>query len=252
MAKRVQKKLTNNQRAYEKERKRLRAGLRRWERKGFIFQESPIPDRPDRVTQKRLSQIRNLKPSDLLRYAKVAGEGGEIISGSQAYQERRKASARKAAETRARNRASQRAFYGGVDTGYTIDQLPKGGEVIFQNILDDFIMRLSQDSGNYTPFGRPRNKSVVEESNRQRNTLLAIVRTAISREGEEAVGWRLQENSDSITGLIEYLLYGSSQEAVATASRELAEIINGKSLTMRQLMEFSEEAEMSEDWETPE
>lgn len=251
MAKRVQKKLTNNQRAYEKERKRLQAGLRRWERKGFIFQESPIPDRPGRVTQKRLNQIRNLKPADLLRYAQVAGEGGEIISGSQAYQERRKASARKAAETRARNRASARAFYGGVDTGYTVEQLPKGGEVIFQNILDDFIMRLSQDSGNYTPFGRPRNKAVVEESNRQRNTLLAIVRSAISREGEEAVGWRLQEHSDVITGLIEYLLYGSSQEAVATASRELAEIINGKSLTMRQLMEFSEEAEMSEDWETP-
>ena len=247
MAKRVQKKLTNNQRAYEKERKRLQAGLRRWERKGFIFQESPIPDRPDRVTQKRLNQIRNLKPADLLRYAQVAGEGGEIISGSQAYQERRKASARKAAETRARNRASARAFY-----GYTIDQLPKGGEVIFQNILDDFIMRLSQDSGNYTPFGRPRNKAVVEESNRQRNTLLAIVRSAISREGEEAVGWRLQEHSDRITGLVEYLLYGSSQEAVATASRELAEIINGKSLTMRQLMEFSEEAEMGEDWDIPE
>ena len=123
--------------------------------------------------------------------------------------------------------------------------------MIFQNILDDFIMRLSQDVGNYTPFGRPRNKAVVEESNRQRNTLLAIARSAISREGEEAVGWRLQEHSDVITGLIEYLLYGSSQEAVATASRELAEIINGKSLTMRQLMEFSEEEEMSEDWEIP-
>lgn len=252
MAKRVQKKLTNNQHAYEKERKRLQAGLRRWERKGFIFQESPIPDRPGRVTQKRLNQIRNLKPADLLRYAQAVGEGGEIVSGSQAYQERRKASARKAAETRARNRVSQRAFYGGVDTGYTIDQLPKGGQVIFQNILDDFIMRLSQDSGNYTPFGRPRNKAAVEESNRQRNTLLTIVRSAISREGEEAVGWRLQEHSDVITGLIEYLLYGSSQEAVATASRELAEIVNGKSLSMRQLMEFSEEAEMSEDWETPE
>lgn len=252
MAKRVQKKLTNNQRAYEKERKRLQAGLRRWERKGFIFQESSIPDRPSRVTQKRLNQIRNLKPADLLRYAQVAGEGGEIISGSQAYQERRKASARKAAETRARNRASARAFYGGKDTGYTYEELPKGGEVIFQNILDDFIMRLTQDPGNYTPFGRPRNKVVVEESNRQRNTLLSITRAAIARDGKEAVGWILQENSDRITGLIEYLLYGSSQEAVATASRELAEIVNGKSLSMRQLMEFSEESEMGEDWEIPE
>ena len=252
MAKRVQKKLTNNQRAYEKERKRLQAGLRRWERKGFIFQETPIPDRPARVTQKRLNQIKNLKPADLLRYAQVAGEGGEIISGSQAYQERRKASARKAAETRARNRASQRAFYGGVDTGYTTGQLPKGGKVIFHNILDDFIMRLSQDPGEYTPFGRRRKQSVIEESIRQRNTLLSITRAAVARDGEEVVGWRLQENSDTVTSLVDYVLYGSDQVAIATAARELAEIINGSPLTMRQLKDLSEEAEMGEDWEIPE
>lgn len=238
---------TVNQRQFEKERKRLLKGLRRWERQGYIFRDAPSFEMPKRVTKKTLENLRKTKPKDLLKFAVTAGEGGEIIRGDVAYKQQRSESAKKAALTRKLNKQSERAFFEGRDTGFDVSQLPNEGITVYKNVLEDFIEKLTLPSGNYTPFGRARNKKVVEEGDKQKNILLSLIRTAVANEGEENVGLRLQAKQEEIYSLIEYVLYGSSQESVQSASRKLAEIIKGSPLTMKQLIDVTEQAEFSED-----
>ena len=52
MAKR--KKKTENQKAYQKERRRLLQAVRRAEKQGYIFPEDIVPELPKRVTKKQL------------------------------------------------------------------------------------------------------------------------------------------------------------------------------------------------------
>ena len=55
MAKR--KKQTENQKAYQKERRRLLQAVHRAEKQGYIFTEDIIPEMPKRVTKKQLENI---------------------------------------------------------------------------------------------------------------------------------------------------------------------------------------------------
>ena len=47
------KKQTENQKAYQKERRRLLQAVRRAEKQGYIFPEDIVPELPKRVTKKQ-------------------------------------------------------------------------------------------------------------------------------------------------------------------------------------------------------
>ena len=49
----IKKKKTANQKAFQKERKRLQQAIRRGEKQGYIFPEDIVPSLPKRVTKKR-------------------------------------------------------------------------------------------------------------------------------------------------------------------------------------------------------
>lgn len=77
-------KLTKNQQAFKKEINRLRDGLRKAVKRGFLPDFNLIPDMPKRVTKKALEAIRKLKPRNI--YIKgdwVDRSTGEIISAHQ-------------------------------------------------------------------------------------------------------------------------------------------------------------------------
>ncbi len=103
MAKR--KKRTENQKAYQKERRRLLQAVRRAEKQGYIFPEDIVPDLPKRVTKKRLEKIQKTKPKQLYKKAKfVYQETGEVVPAEQRKQEVKQEAIRKAKETRKRNK----------------------------------------------------------------------------------------------------------------------------------------------------
>ena len=75
----------------------------------------------------------------------------------------------------------------------------------------------------------------------------------VAREiGVSALGWRLQEKATVVSGLTEYVLYGSDVTKIQSASTELAEIIAGRSLTLQERIDIAEQEEFNEDWELPE
>lgn len=99
MAKR--KKKTENQKAYQKERRRLLQAVSRAEKQGYIFPEDIVPKLPKRVTNKRLEKIQATKPSDLYKIAQyVYEETGEIVTAEQRKQEVKQQGIAKAKATR--------------------------------------------------------------------------------------------------------------------------------------------------------
>ena len=76
--------MTKNQEAYIKEIRRLQDGLRKAIKRGYLPDLNLVPTLPTRVTQKRLAEIRKLKPRDIYIKGKwFDKETGEIITAKQ-------------------------------------------------------------------------------------------------------------------------------------------------------------------------
>lgn len=103
----ARKKLTPNQQAYQKQRKRLQQSKYYIQKKGYYFESDPVPPMPKRVTQKALQEISEMKSHHLYPMAKaIHKETGEILSGTLARRLERKQSTkiRRQAQIKARRR----------------------------------------------------------------------------------------------------------------------------------------------------
>ena len=257
MAKKQIKK-SNTVKLYEQELKRIKSFIKRVEKRGYIVSENIIPQRPKKVTKSSVKRLKKITPQEIYKKSEfLVEETGEIISGLEGQKLERKLKSQKSAETRkAKQKAEQEFWSSSSPTSKKrekIDksQLPNGGEIIVDNTLDDFITRLSQPTPQYTQFSTKRIASNYEASERERTTLYSLTMGVIARDGKSALGWRLQEQGDNVWDLLQYVLYGSDATRIASASRELAEIINGSELSMSDYMDLAYEQEMNEDYELP-
>ena len=97
----IRKQKTENQKAFQKERRRLLQAVRRAEKQGYIFPEDIIPNIPKRVTKKALEKIQVTKPSALYKIAQyVYEETGELVPAEQRKQEVKQQGIAKAKATR--------------------------------------------------------------------------------------------------------------------------------------------------------
>lgn len=100
MAKR--RKQTPAERAYSKQVKRIKQFISRAEKRGYLFSEDALPQRPKRVTQASVRKLAKLTPDKLYQKAVYGGlvTEGEIVSGLEGVKLERSFRAKKAAETR--------------------------------------------------------------------------------------------------------------------------------------------------------
>ena len=93
--------MTPNQKEYAKQIKRIKQFISRAEKRGYIFEDIIIPEKPKRITKQAIKKLRDIKPNDLYQKARAVDyETGEILTGLDARKLERKASAKKAAKTR--------------------------------------------------------------------------------------------------------------------------------------------------------
>lgn len=86
---------------YRKQRNRVRRFIKRNEKRGFVFKESVLPSIPKKITKASVRRLAKLTPEELYKKSSyVSRETGEIIEQSEARKMLRKASAKKAQETR--------------------------------------------------------------------------------------------------------------------------------------------------------
>ena len=243
-------KQTEAEKLYLKQLKRIKQFIRRAEKRGFIFEENIIPQRPKKVTKASVRKLEKLTPEKLYKKSLYLEEStGEIEEGQKRRKEERKQSARKAAKTR-KERKKQRRNWTFDDAEKNRDKLPSEGKEVFKNIIDEFVNRLQIDT---SWVGRKRRRPVaLQETIRSQGFLISLINQQIALFGEEEIGNRLQANSDKLDELLAIVLWDSKSEAIQSATRLFAEILTGNSLMPTQLQELEQESEYNEDFEQPE
>lgn len=249
MAKR--RKQTPTERAYSKQVKRIKQFIRRAEKRGYQFSSDVIPKKPNRITQASVRKLAKLTPEKMYKKAVYGGlaSEGEIVPATVGVKLERSLRAKKATETRKRRLAESTHIPGFNPPPKKIMQ--GTGYMMYHNVFDDFISRISTPTPEFTYYGSKRQIKNSEASERGRVTLYNLTMREVAKVGEIELGWRLEKNSDEVQDLIMLVLYGSDATKIASATSRLASIITG-GLTVPELMDLAYEEEANEDWELPE
>lgn len=251
MRKKSSSKPTPNQQEYARQIKRLKGIISRGEKQGYMFDKSIVTDKPKRITKSLLNKLAGLKSKDLYEKAIwVDTETGEIEPALDRKKTIRKEAAKKGHETRKRNKRKNKKPEQEQGENY----YPNGGGIVFSNIVENFISKLSEPEPNFVPFNKRTAydlQRAIEEQKRAKTTLLSLTYQMLNEIGKDNLGWRLNERADEVNELTTYILYGSTSEGVASACRELAEIIKGEPLTFSELQDLSEQEEYNESHEFP-
>ena len=222
----IRKKKTENQKAFQKERRRLLQAVRRAEKQGYIFPEDIIPNIPKRVTKKALEKIQVTKPSDLYKIAQyVYEETGEIVPAEQRKQEVKQQGIAKAKATR-KKKAKQpkitvpKEYYPTISIIDTIrdriDELKREAkpplDISFRknelvNIFDDTVMLYEMND----------NISEYEDY--------------------------LKKHESEIADLLNVISYDSNSEKINASFASLGRLLNVTSLSMEQAENLSAMAE---------
>lgn len=258
MAKR--KKVSKVTQQYNRELKRIKQFINRAEKRGYIFPENIVPDRPKRITSKSVNRLININPDYLYRKASyVDTETGEVRRGEVGREIERSNSAKKAAETRKRKREAEKKFWSGEPSpspkpddniGFGTDE--DLNRIRFENFLDQLFVRLGTpiDAGYQTEFGQYRRRSaaVAQAAEQARKEILKLVDQQVATYGKSKFGAMLQESAIDISMYIDLLLYASQATHVNTAYSGLLQIILGAKPTEAQLKSVTNLEEYDDDW----
>lgn len=214
--------------SYQKEHRRLRQFVTRAEKRGYQF-DNPTLDylmntgRPETTKdiKKAVRLMKELTPEKLYKTAEFADiVSGELLSGLEG---------RKLERSRASRLGQFRKSEGKL--------FPVEENVVIQNLRDML--------NTFSPTGWDR-----EIKLERRNTVQSILNETISRDGENAVARRLQNESDYLHNLLDRILYLSETpknvQQIEFDIVEFATIIRGSSLTLEESLDLTEELELEE------
>ncbi len=220
----VTKKMTVNQQEWKKELRRLQQFIRKAKKRGYIFDEDVIPETPKRITKKRLSEIKAIKPDTLYSQAKFFNPvTGETVTGTEGRTFERKRSARKAQVTKARKAASS---------------LPQEA--------DNVLRHIEQMIAEWQPM--PNWSAYFTEVKREDTTRLeTILQSSIIEIGRTETARRLQNTATNVIDLADRVMYSSDEDQVQLDLVEFATILKGRSLTPEEAIDLTELAEIQEE-----
>lgn len=258
--------------AYAKERNRLKSFVRRAEKRGYSFPDTLIPSIPKRKTEASIRKLKKLTKDVLYSKATYGGEAtfGEIVSGKAGLNLERKARAKKARETRKENKEAEQRFWTSTDgTKVPVTDVPA---LAYSQAVNDLVDKLKEiistmDVYYYTSVTgkRVRRKpDVAEIANRALNEILSaldevleevgttIMKTLPKEQqkdfnvidlGKNRVGEELSSHWDDIQkwlGIIHYDSDGDLVRASAQAIINLLSSIAGFTLSEYAMRSFED------------
>lgn len=258
MAKR--KKVSKTTQEYNKELARIKRFINRAQKRGFIFPENVIPNRPKKITSKSVSRLKKLNPDTLYRKATyVDTTTGELRRGEVGREIERSKTAKKAAETRRAKKGAERNFWTGASpkTPKPSDPINFGtpedlDRIRLANFLDELFARLGTPitSEYQTEFGQTRRRAaaIAQAAEQARQVILKAVDRQIVQYGKAEFGRMLQEQAADISMYIDMLLYASTSSAVNTAYTGLYQIIIGTNPSDAEKRIINDLEEYEDDW----
>lgn len=275
MAKKTVKKQSAKQainKAYAKERNRIKSFVRRAEKRGYSFPDSLIPSIPKRKTEASIQRLKKLTKDVMYSKATYGGKAtfGEIVSGKEGLKLERQLRAKKASETRKANKEAEQRFWTSIDgTKVPVTDVPALAYVQAVNDLVDKLKEIisTMDVYYYTSVTgkRIRRKpETAEIANRALNEILSaldevleevgntIMKTLPKEQqkyfnvidlGKNRVGEELSSHWDDIQkwlGIIHYDSDGDLVRASAQAIINLLSSIAGFTLSEYAMRSFED------------
>lgn len=215
---------------YNKQRSRLKAAVKRAEKRGYSFSDF-IPEPKYVVTKSEVERLKRIKGQEFYKYGKYYDiKQHKYISGIERKKQEQKAAARKAAETRKRRKNF-------VDLGY------RGPE---PDDADDVLQYLFELVAGWRADIRW-SASFSEIKNRDKNIMANIIKGAINDIGKQQVARNCQAHAAEIKELAWYICYGysgSDRDRNTNADIvKLSTIIRGRSLTPDESKELQDIAD---------
>lgn len=257
----AKKRKTSKVRAeYNKERRRIQNFLRRAEKRGYIGTEDILPPVPKTVTQASVRRLKKLTANELYKKMKfVDRETGTIYSGNRGREIERERAGKKSAKTRRENQEAEAEFWTSESSNrfggsYSI---PDGGELIYDNIVEEIIRRLTEPISEEAIsfyYGRKfkRDSNLMETIRKRAQELLDFIENLTKKDGKSAIGWRLQDHAMELQQYIDMLLYASSSDQVELAFQAIMRIIKGAELTQSEKELVNAVSETYESWDPEE
>ena len=222
-------KISATKAAYRKERKRVLQFISRAKKRGYVFEESVVPDLVKTPRAKDVKSLKQLTPTALYKKSyKIDTYTGEAVEGIEGRKQERKTAAQKAQQTRKRRQA-------------TAEYYPNEADIIINNVSEEIesldfgpLNRLTGeiDSQLESLSSMPKYQATMHVENV--NRLKRLLDSAIQSEGLENVATRIKENYDLLYETSLIVAYHSSQEEVNIAINRFTTIITGHALTMEQ------------------
>lgn len=210
------RKLTKAEQDYNRNRRRIKDFIRRAEKRGFIFPEFTMPDRPNKITQKAVKELERWTPQKFYEtgYYKTSWTG-EVVPATTARKMERQAAYRRGVERRE-------------SPDYTA---PAGPPIIEDKILkavEELIDRFPdpEQTGYMTSWQ-------LEIAERHYSQLKNLFETQIALNGRAVTAMRLNAAGQEIVELAEKIMYGDSKDAEFQMDlNAFAIIIKGEALSL--------------------
>lgn len=215
---------------YNKQRKRLKAAVKRAENRGYSFTDF-IPEAKYVVSKYEVEKLKRIKGKEFYKYGKYYDiKQQKYISGIERKKQEQKAAAQKAAQTRLKKRTTSTRTEAG--------QPP--------NDVDDVLQYLFELIANWKPDMRWSNR-FAEIKEHDKNVMANAIRGAINDIGERQVARNCQAHAAEIKEIAWYICYGysgSNKDRNTNADIvKLVAIIRGRALTPDESKELQDIAD---------
>lgn len=215
---------------YNKQRSRLKAAVKRAEKRGYSFSDF-IPGPKYVVTKSEVERLKRIKGQEFYKYGKYYDlKEHKYISGIARKKQEQKAAAQKAAQTRLKKRTSSTRTEAG--------QPP--------NDVDDVLQYLFELIANWKPDVRW-SKRFAEIKEHDKNVMANAIRGAINDLGERQVARNCQAHAAEVKELAWNICYGNSGDKKDRETNadivKLVAIIRGRALTPDESKELQDIAD---------
>lgn len=232
----AKKKLTPNQQAFEKQRKRISRFVKAAEKRGYKFPENTVPERPKRVTKKDISRVTAIKPEQLYAKATYTYQTGEVISGTERRYQERQLAALKGKFTRIENQAETPDD----PRFHTTAGHPPAEATDVADRIKETLERFNQGKSSYEKImeeansWRPEvtwNAWFAEQRRKQVEQMKRMINASIQNYGFPATMRAIGASAVAFSYAAEVIMFDSKQEAIQEAFVVLAQILKGSALS---------------------
>lgn len=215
------KKLTQTQKEYRKQRRRVQQAVKRLEKIGYIFDEDVVPKTPKKVTKASVQRLAKITPEKLR-------EKSEYIIGEDVVKYKTHKKEIKQEIKRIRESLKQEQEKTVIDYIPTVSYIDNFRETVINSLPDN------------RAFYHGRNEpTTFKDFSGYKNIIISLLDDSIAENGEQYVEALLQEHADTLSDYIDGAQYDSDENRVEHNLILVSNILKGSPLSMNEAEQVS-------------